>query len=510
MRGRSRAQQVALALGCCVVGAAIVNGCSSKFSPDVQQTGPQIACPASSKVCGNSCVDVAFDPKNCGDCDQACAAGEVCSQGKCASSCTGGTKKCGDKCVDTLLDPHNCGECAKACAAEELCSAGKCGLSCVGGTKLCGASPGQKCVDTQIDAANCGDCGMACAANEACFSGKCGCAPSFTKCPAGCANLAADAKNCGACGVACTANEDCITGACLVKRLGTGADGDLVVSGGMTTVLPLTVSGTVYGKAGGPIVVNSAADLLLFKVGQTVLMHQSQNGDVGQWEITTVTGIDQAGLVNVTPPLRGSYKYGGAQAVVLPQYNNVTVQAGGTLTAAGWDGNLGGILAFQVKGKMDVQSGGLVTMAAKGYRGNLDTSPCSATCGAGMSGESLLGAGYFAAVPNQTGGGAGLGGDFCSMGGGGGYGTQGGTGVNNSSGTCKTSGNAIGGAAFGTASLTNTIVFGGAGGGGGRGAKTGLPGAGGNGGGIIMIFGNDLAVAGEIIATGGQGGHCTG
>ncbi|MFA6973774.1 MAG: fibronectin type III domain-containing protein [Parcubacteria group bacterium] len=52
----------------------------------------------------------------------------------------------------------------------------------------------------------------------------------------------------------------------------------------------------------------------------------------------------------------------------IPQYTDVTIQTGGSLTANAWDGTKGGVLAFNASGTVDVQNGGSVTMSAKGYR----------------------------------------------------------------------------------------------------------------------------------------------
>ncbi len=500
MSGRSWVTRVVLAVGCCAAGAATVNGCSSRFTPEVAPPG--VACPGSSKTCAGSCVDVAFDPKNCGDCGAACAAGEVCSSGKCGSSCGGGTKKCGDKCVDSLLDAANCGDCAKPCAAGEVCAQGNCGLTCVGGTKLCGApSSGQKCVDTQLDAQNCGDCGKPCGTGEACVAGKCGCAAGFTKCEGGCFDFTADAKNCGNCGVACIASQDCVAGACRVKRFGTGADGDVVVKTTETKVL--SELQPVVGSYADHL---ALLDGTVFKVGDNLVAHRSRQGNAGEWELATVVKID-ANDVYVAPKLHGDYgSLAGGQAIRVPQYNSVTIASGGALTAPAWNGLQGGILAFMVKGKLDVQAGGVVTMLGKGSRGDLSPPSCQA-CGAGLQGESIIGTPAYSSLPNGTGGGAGLGGDSCSMGGGGGHATKGGSGVNNSTGLCKTNGNASGGLPFGVPSLTSRVVFGGAGGEGGRSFNGGYPGVGGNGGGIILIFANNLTVAGLITANGGKGGN---
>ena len=62
------------------------------------------------------------------------------------------------------------------------------------------------------------------------------------------------------------------------------------------------------------------------------------------------------------------------QAVILqrvPQYTDVTIQSGGSLTASAWDGSKGGILVYYATGTTIVNSGGSITMSAKGYRSRI-------------------------------------------------------------------------------------------------------------------------------------------
>ena len=55
--------------------------------------------------CSGTCVDTTSDPAHCGRCGRACAAGEVCNEGHCASFCTGGRTNCYGACVDLAVDP---------------------------------------------------------------------------------------------------------------------------------------------------------------------------------------------------------------------------------------------------------------------------------------------------------------------------------------------------------------------------------------------------------------------
>lgn len=177
-------------------------------------------CPGGT-LCGDSCTNTTFDPKNCGSCGTACAEGEVCSMGTCGLTCLGGSTKCDDACVDTKSDPSNCGACGTACDKGFLCAAGKCVLSCSdGGGKECNGL----CADIQNDEKNCGDCGKACAANEVCDKGACvlECPEGLVKCDGGCVNLANDPNACGSCNKSCDtgAGQVCSQGLCTFGCLG--------------------------------------------------------------------------------------------------------------------------------------------------------------------------------------------------------------------------------------------------------------------------------------------------
>ncbi len=202
--------------------------------------GAPAACPGALLSCGEVCVDARFDLENCGMCGTACAAGEVCSQGKCGVECSGGTSKCEVpaspdpgapttvRCVDLNVDSAHCGGCGLVCGAGNVCSAGKCGSSCVGGTTLCG----NVCTNTLFDPANCGMCGNACVVGAntkvGCATGSCitACTGSFLDCndldSDGCEVApVSDVKNCGGCNKPCAAIANgtvtCSNAACAVQ-----------------------------------------------------------------------------------------------------------------------------------------------------------------------------------------------------------------------------------------------------------------------------------------------------
>ena len=88
---------------------------------------PSVDCPKAFKTCGEICVDTATDVANCGACGTACAAGQVCSAGTCATTCQTGLTACGGSCRDLQTDAANCGACGTACTPGLYCIAGACG-----------------------------------------------------------------------------------------------------------------------------------------------------------------------------------------------------------------------------------------------------------------------------------------------------------------------------------------------------------------------------------------------
>jgi hypothetical protein len=181
-------------------------------------------------------VSTSTDPKNCGTCGTACAAGEVCDGGKCGLSCSTPLTKCGTgataACTSTANDAKNCGACGTACAGAHVttdaCIAGKCNYdSCAAGFADCDAKRDNGCeVDATADALNCGRCGNACGGVNVdavkCTMGACDygtCSAGFADCDMkrdnGCEiNTKTDAKNCGMCGNSCSAGQVCNMGSC--------------------------------------------------------------------------------------------------------------------------------------------------------------------------------------------------------------------------------------------------------------------------------------------------------
>ncbi|MBI5032504.1 MAG: peptidoglycan DD-metalloendopeptidase family protein [Chloroflexi bacterium] len=292
---------------------------------------------------------------------------------------------------------------------------------------------------------------------------------------------------------------------------GTGPDGPLTVTSNQTINNTRTALSTT-SNAGQPTL--SVASTSGFAVGQEVLIHQTQGTGAGNYEFGKIAGIG-SGILTLQSNLQNTYTQGGnshAQVIRVPNYTNVTVQNGGTLSAPAWDGSTGGILVFRANGTFNAignissngADGGTCTGAGcqidgsigGGFRGgrgiNTGSNPA-------YQGESTAGIGTNSKNPNVNGGGgAGSPVSNGSPGGGGGHANAGQNGQQSDPG--------IGGNSSGMPNLS-TVIFGGAGGGGTEDSgPTKIVGAGGNGGGIVLIFANTISVSGAITSNGGKGG----
>lgn len=253
-----------------------------------------------------------------------------------------------------------------------------------------------------------------------------------------------------------------------------------------------------------------------FSDGDVVLIHQSRGTGVGQWEINKVSS--GGGTTTLTMQVNLKYTYadsGASQAQVcnIPQYSSVTVPVSQTWTPADWNQNVGGIFPIACSGTMTIAG----TLELDGGNGSSEVAVNNTGRGTGggfyggnaayeanpaaSQGEGTVGAGSESQSANGNGGGGG--GDGAGSGGPGGGGGNGAAGSNGS-------GNALGtgGAADGSADLTD-YVLGGGGGGGGE-TPTNKAGGGASGAGGIFLFVKDLAtITGGISLDGGAGGSTT-
>lgn len=257
---------------------------------------------------------------------------------------------------------------------------------------------------------------------------------------------------------------------------------------------------------------------------------------VGKWEVLEVSSVNHGTkTITCAASVTNSSLDSGGKVFVqrVPNFTDVTISAGHTLSPQAWagtDGNIG-VIAFKASGTLTVS--GTISASEKGFIGgtNGDGSECS-----GGGGESWGGAGGAfvtggAANVGKGGGGGSLGtyagGDGRTGGGGGGY-SAAGSSYNGGGGGGGYSGNAGGGAGHGTAGqngqrgnskdgrggaavsikdddLGSVILLGAGGGSGGQ--IHAWSGYGGNGGGIIWISAKTISVgaAGNIYCDGEDG-----
>lgn len=288
---------------------------------------------------------------------------------------------------------------------------------------------------------------------------------------------------------------------------GTGSDGELLVTGAFLTDSVRTALSASAGSGQSYLQVNTSSG---FRAGDEVLIIQMTGSGAGRWEYANVasTGISR---IDLTSPLQNSYfttSGGRAQVLRVPQYTNVTVASGGTLTCSAWDGATGGVLCIRIAGNLVVESGGLIDVSGRGFPGGEGGTGGSG----GLGGMGGFGGGRASAgndggtTPGGGEGGSGASG-WVYAGGKGGNG--GGAGEPGSSGGVGKPGGASGGSGAsagqgGTNRGTQDLLFAqmGQGGGGGTGGSGGFGGGGGGGGGGGYSGGS----MGSMGGAGGRGG----
>ena len=292
-------------------------------------------------------------------------------------------------------------------------------------------------------------------------------------------------------------------------NLGTGVDGALTIS---TTVFTDNVKSAVVGTNNSGFNKIRVASVVGYSLGDEVLAITMQDANtlgnlVGKYEFLTITSISLDTLrfnrsISNTYIASATLKH---QVIKVPQYTNVTINAGGILTCSAWNGIVGGVVCFKAQGIVTVNASGSINAIGKGYRGvaqkvalwrNADGGQGEGIYGTGITSGTNGGSTSNNSGPwlsaNGNGGGGGTGTGDSGGGGGGGYAAAGTVGIN----WGHTPGS--GGLAVGNSSVT-LLIMGGAGGEGGADEDGAYPGAGGNGGGIVSITTNSIIVNGVMI-----------
>ena len=254
---------------------------------------------------------------------------------------------------------------------------------------------------------------------------------------------------------------------------GDGSDGDFTVTSANTVVNKYSALSSNASAGDTSIVVDTPGN---FGANDTVLIIQMQSAsnpdNVGNYEFKRVVSVSGSTLT-LSAPLENSYTTGtfnstnaeAAQVIRVPEFNDLTISDGASITADAWDGKTGGIVAIKVRGVLRFNGTGKIDVTAKGYRGG----SCNG-CGNnawGQQGEGITGLGQNSLDANVNGGG-------------GGYGPSGYGGEPGAGGGCRTAGKdgvssytSKGGEAVCTAD--KLIMGGGAGAGGDDDNKTPLP-----------------------------------
>jgi len=160
--------------------------------------------------CDDECVDTQQNNRNCGGCGQKCplcisqsndsSYGVRCVGGQCAPPEDTGINFaiCGDACLDLDYDRRNCGTCGNKCATGVECIQGSCG--CPNDQSKCGdgcCAANRICCDH-----NCCDAGV-----TSCSNGQCACPAGKVRCQnGGCAVCCSDSD--------CGENQVCVNQVC--------------------------------------------------------------------------------------------------------------------------------------------------------------------------------------------------------------------------------------------------------------------------------------------------------
>ncbi|MGL5838668.1 MAG: hypothetical protein ACRCY3_09235 [Sphingorhabdus sp.] len=166
-----------------------------------------------------------------------------------------------------------------------------------------------------------------------------------------------------------------------------GKDGDLTVSGAVVVNQYAAISGSP--GAGSPSVTTTSS-LAGLAAGDLVMIYQAQGatintsdtsgygavtalGGAGLWEYQTVASVSGSTVSfatygSVCNGLLNSYASGGRpQLIRVPQYRNLTINAGGSISAQPWNGSTGGVAAVHVS--QVFTNNGVLSANGAGFRG---------------------------------------------------------------------------------------------------------------------------------------------
>nr|MCU0430473.1 Ig-like domain-containing protein [Cytophagaceae bacterium] len=166
-----------------------------------------------------------------------------------------------------------------------------------------------------------------------------------------------------------------------------GKDGNLTVTAMNTVVNVYGVLGANVAAGANSVTVSNIGDLnngTALSAGDLIMIYQSQGASIqtsddnnygtvvnynsaGRYEYAYVASV-AGNTINIGCPLSFSYTTAGkTQVVRIPQYNNLTINAGGSITSFPWNGSKGGIVSVHVRNNL--VNNGLIESSGKGFRG---------------------------------------------------------------------------------------------------------------------------------------------
>ncbi|WP_223748285.1 adventurous gliding motility protein AgmC, partial [Myxococcus sp. XM-1-1-1] len=282
----------------------------------------------------------------------------------------------------------------------------------------------------------------------------------------------------------------------------------------------VNVASSTGFAVGNLVMVYQAAGLTAPTSGsQTPIdMSVAANAPVGRWEFARIQSLTATRLTFSAPLTVAFAANTGTQAIRVPEYTTVTVNAAGSIVAGPWDGTTGGVLIFLATGA--VTNNGAIHADGRGFRGGIFWNGAGDGCtginqaypGGAQKGEGVVLSAYDNTDPFVAGSSGygnianGAGGGIChnSGGGGGGSAGAGGKGGRTWSGDEPPSRDVGGrGGTRMDFSPVSTLLFGG---GGGAGHSNDDFGGGGSAaGGIVYIRAASLSGTGRVSANGVAG-----
>lgn len=305
----------------------------------------------------------------------------------------------------------------------------------------------------------------------------------------------------------------------------------------------------VTAIAGATLTVNNVNETYhTFEVGDKVIVIQMQDASIGSntgndanfgtisaiqttgnYEIATISSIAESGGVPTSITLQNSLTKSynpsaSCQVVSYRKMGTTTYTTTANINALSWDGNVGGIVAFYVTGKLNLSHN--ISASAAGFRGGVVSGSDGGGCNTTTFRNAVTGAfaakgeGVYPAVYGTTSGYAGAraklangggGGNVHNLGGGGGGNLT--AGGNGSVGWSSCAAEAQGGVSMSSYASSSRIFMGGGGGAGQQNNAVGTSGA--NGGGIILIAADSIVISGtcsarSITANGGSASNTPG